>query len=51
MAVCKEITEQLEKAQEHMGLAYHEAQLIRTLKQRLLRLAAVKKIEPGKDQE
>jgi hypothetical protein len=43
MTVCKEIIEQLEKAQEHRGLVYQEAQLIKTLKQRLMGLSAVEK--------
>jgi hypothetical protein len=43
MAICREVIEQLEKAQEHRGLAPHETSLIKNLKLILLRLAAIEK--------
>jgi hypothetical protein len=43
MAICREVIEQLEKAQEHRGLAPHETSLIKNLKLILLRLSAIEK--------
>jgi hypothetical protein len=43
MAVCREIIEQLEKAQEHRELLCQKIQLIKTLKQRILGMIAIEK--------
>jgi hypothetical protein len=43
MAIYREVIEQLEKAQEHRSLSPEECCLIKTLKQRLLGLAAIEK--------
>jgi hypothetical protein len=43
MAVCREVIQQLEKAQENMNLSSQESCLIKGLKSRLLGLAAIQK--------
>jgi hypothetical protein len=43
MAVCREVFQQLEEVQEHRMLSTVEHQLVKTLKQRLLGLAAIEK--------
>jgi hypothetical protein len=51
MAICREVIEQLQCAQEMRQLTKREILLIKALKSRLLGPAAVEKAEPGKSLE